>query len=224
MSGKRGQFYLVAAIIIILILYSLSTRVNVIREQPRFTDFNRIADNYLSEVTKIVNYGIYTKIADIQASLIAPFTANFIAYARTRDPNIGLVYVYGDNSKTVIENHLPGDTIVYYNSSDPDTDPLSGQIFTSDSESINEVGVTIGGEDFKHVVPVKLGSFSSNYYSSTLASIDNLRIDVLGVPYLYDSGSTDNSFNVVFRTENEEFGTSNVETCQYSGSGAWTSC
>ncbi len=222
MIGKRGQFYLVAAIIIILILYSLSTKVNVIREQPRFTDFNRIADNYLTEVTKIINYGIYSRIADIQASLIAPFTANFIAYARTRDPNIGLVYVYGDNSKTVIENHLPGDTIVYYNSSDPLAQ--SGRRFSSDSESINQVGVTIGGEDFMHVVPVKLGSFSSNYYSSTLASVDNLRIDVLGVPYLYDRGSTDNSFDVVFRTEDEEFGTSNVRTCQYSGSGAWTTC
>ncbi len=54
--------------------------------------------------------------------------------------------------------------------------------------------------------------------------MDNLRIDVLGVPYLYDRGSTDNSFDVVFRTENEEFGTPNVETCQYSGSRAWTSC
>ncbi len=221
MLGKRGQFYLIAAIIIVLILYSLAVRVNVFQEQPRFTDFNRIAGNYINEVAGVVNHGVYTRLnsIDIQ-NLVSEFTQRFLQYARTRDPNIGLVYVYADDSKTIIENDMSGQIVRYDSATEP-----SGKLFNSDTETINEIGINVGGENFIHDVPVKLKSFSSSYYTTTLSAVDFLKLDIAGVAYTVQPGSSNQFFDVILRTQEEDPsgpGTSTVRVCTYdSGMGVW---
>ena len=119
-----------------------------------------IAIGLLKATSSLLVY-LYNKIANIHDSLVAPFTLGFISYARTKDPSLGLVYVYGDQGKTIIENHLSGSQTVIYNSSEPGS---SGTLFNSDTDAINELGLKIGGENFIHDVPVKLSSFSTSYY------------------------------------------------------------
>ncbi len=225
MTGKRGQFYLIAAIIIVLVLYSLATRFNTFQELPRFTDFNELSGNYINEVAKIVNHGIYKNIANIQGSLITPFTQNFLEYARTRDPNIGLVYVYGQGDATsgvtIIENHLPGEVVVYNSGVD------GGVLFDSEADTINEIGLKIGGEEFVHNVPVKLGSFSSSYFSATIpSSVDTLKLDVAGTPFLFNPGGGNLFFDVIIKTSREDSpGTINTKVCKYDSSlGGWQGC
>ena len=135
------------------------------------------------------------------------------------DPNFGLVYVYGEGgTRTIIENHMPGQVVIY-NSSEPGS---SGVLFDSESDSLNEIGINIGGETFIHDVQVKLRSFSSSYFS---ASLDNVPIkyDIGSVAYSFQQGAR-NNFDVVIKSEDEEFGTKSNVTCQYSGAGAWLTC
>ena len=212
---KRGQFYILGAIIIVIVLYSLATKVNVIEEQQPLVNFKDIANNYIKESIQTINYALYTDSPDSSAE-ISSFTDDFISYIRARNPRTGLVYVYseGDASsgKTIIKNHLPSGTVSYQ------TDAGSGALFNSAENSLNEISLRLGNEEFRHQVPVKLSSFSSDYYTASIGSaVDSIKIDIGGTPFFYTlSGPTD--FEVILKTTEELTNLPSCEvTCSYAG-------
>jgi len=111
---KRGQFFIFVAIIVALLVFTLITKSNIIREEVTLQNFEQLSQNYLTESPKVINYAIYS-VQSPETSL-STFTEEFVNnYAKNNDPNIGLVYLYNDpgNNKVVIKNLLSNEKVTF---------------------------------------------------------------------------------------------------------------
>jgi len=111
--NKRGQFFIFVAIIVALLVFTLITKSNIIREEVTLQNFEQLSQNYLTESPKVINYAIYS--VQSPETELSDFSDDFKKYAEKTDPNIGLVYVYNDpgNNKVVIKNLLKEETITF---------------------------------------------------------------------------------------------------------------
>ena len=104
---KRGQFFIIGAVILGIIILSTTTTWNVIikgTEETAQKQFDLWCQNYEYEIFKISEHAIKTNNKDYEADLILDFTTNFIDYVKNSDPNFGIIYIYGYNSKIIIFN------------------------------------------------------------------------------------------------------------------------
>ncbi len=212
--NKRGQFFIIMAVVIASVVFALSTRVNKFEQEIPVADFAGLANNYIVEVPKLIDYSIYNKQQDISLNLLRDFTNNFLSYARTKNSNLGLVYVYGDdkNNKTVIENYLPSGSIVVYNTSDNN----KNQLFPADENIINGVILNISGQEFRHDVPVRLRTFSNEYYSDTTPATEWIKLDIGNTPFFFTLPNTVD-FGVIIKTSSEKTNLpSNDVICTYN--------
>ena len=80
-KGKRAQFYLLAAVIVVLVIMSLSSVVtySIIRSQPKSTQ--ELSQNLRTESPNVIRYGIFNN--QNMSSLMQNFTeADFANYQR----------------------------------------------------------------------------------------------------------------------------------------------
>ncbi len=111
--NKRGQFFIFVAIVVALLVFTLITKSNTIREEVNLQNFEQLSQNYLTESPKVINYAIYS--VESPETELSVFSDDFKEYAAKSDPNIGLVYVYNDpgNNKVVIKNLLKDELITF---------------------------------------------------------------------------------------------------------------
>ncbi len=93
--NKRGQVFLLAAIIFILALYSITITYNSAKTYPALEDFKEQTGNYQNEFPKVINYAIYN--GSNVTKQLDEFTTLFLSEARKKDPNFGVFYVYKDS-------------------------------------------------------------------------------------------------------------------------------
>ena len=94
MNNKRGQFYLIAAIILIAMILSLVTVANKSRTQ-NLTHISEAAEEISIEAEAIMNYGI-SHDEDLTAmnTRFKEFTENYSPYSNVEN----LYFLYGDQS------------------------------------------------------------------------------------------------------------------------------
>jgi len=100
---KKGQFFLIAAGIIAVIVVGLATSVNYAITQPEPTVFYDLSKNFDKETMKVVDFGTFSPPPDAAKGL-ADFIENFTKYAQEKDPNIELVYLFGNNLNVAVFN------------------------------------------------------------------------------------------------------------------------
>jgi len=96
---KRGQVFLLGAIIIVLALLTVTGKYNSVKEYPLLSDYKEHTENYMTEFPKVVNDAKY-KNADVSAK-INDFNTMFVKEVKTKDPNFGVAYMYKDNSGNI---------------------------------------------------------------------------------------------------------------------------
>jgi len=103
---KRGQFYLIGAAIIILVVLGLITVVNKAIVQPRPVGFFDLSEDYEAETSKVVDYGVYNKYSPSVniAEKVRNITEIFARTEFAKDPNVHLVFIYGNSTSYVAEN------------------------------------------------------------------------------------------------------------------------
>jgi len=92
---KKGQFYLIAAVIIVGIIISLSAITNyiVIRSEP--SNFYDLSTELNEEGTRVVDYGIYN--GEETQTKVEDFLNNyFVEYLKEKEKDTELAFVYGD--------------------------------------------------------------------------------------------------------------------------------
>jgi len=203
--SKRGQFYVLGSIIIAIIVYGLATTVNVIQEEPLTINFNDLSNNYIKEAFQTINHRFsQNPMPGEVATDIEDYTIKFISYARSKNPNFGIVYVYGEgdiSGRTIISNNLPAGVVEY------DASGVTGILFNSEDTALTAISLTIGNEEFKHNVPVKLNSFSDAYHEDTIDSVESLKIDIGGTPFIVDDITSTPDFTVFISSSDEKLGT-----------------
>ena len=103
---KRGQVYLIAAIVICLILFILLSGSNIFTRifvQDRFSD---IAKNYEIESSKYINEIVKSGDDDVGDEL-KDFTETFIQkYSNNIDSSVGMLYVFSHKDGFWVFNYL----------------------------------------------------------------------------------------------------------------------
>ena len=186
---KRGQFYLIMAIIFSLAIFIITAKNNKIQETVLFEDFTRVSQNYVIEAPKTANYALYS---DIEVNpTIKTFTEDFLDYARKTNPSISLLYVYSNTSNVKVVSYLDQSTIVGTNSTN--TDPLLG----GTDISINDINLNVAGVDFVHHVPVEIKNFGGTFNTLNLNPTPYISLQIGGIFHNFKLDSSSPQLQVI---------------------------
>src|SRR3989344_4558996 len=106
--NKKGQIYLLGALIIGFLIFILSVKSNIINLSPSNTEFEDISQNYNLESSRFINMLI--KEGETNPSQIEEkfkrFTGIFTQYSKTQNPTFGLIYLLNYENNLYIGNFL----------------------------------------------------------------------------------------------------------------------
>jgi len=108
MVNKRGQFFIMAAVILSVIIFALAATTNYARVNKTPDRFYDLSRDVQSEGARVIDYGIYSN-SDVKQK-VANFTANVSNYMLDSDPNMEFVFVYGNKTNITIENYGKDET------------------------------------------------------------------------------------------------------------------
>lgn len=182
--NKRGQFFILGAIILALALFVLMARVNTYEEKILLEDFPDLTNNYKIESVNVINDALLNN-QNVKTSLDL-FTDNYTQYARTIDPNLGFIYVYKDKDGSRIVNYLSSDN--HANIFEDPTTPTE-TIFSASTNSLNDISLNINGFKFKQTIPVKVKNFDASNVEFNTPN-NKIYIEVAGIFYPINLGDT----------------------------------
>lgn len=140
--NKKGQVYILAAIIITFLIYLLFSETNVIHETVIQDDFESLSQNYEIEGAKFVNALLGKEPSDI-ADEFSDFSSVFTSYAKTKNPEFSLIYLFSYENEVYVGNYLDEDVQV-----NNDPKKLDG-CFEDIDTSVVIAGINIGIDDIK---------------------------------------------------------------------------
>lgn len=94
--NKRGQIYILAAIIFAIAIYGMSSIVNKVEQKEIKGDFEKLSENYETESRTFINSLISESDLDKKFQAYAEFTTAFTAYSKSQDSSFGLIYAYSN--------------------------------------------------------------------------------------------------------------------------------
>lgn len=96
--NKRGQFYIVAAIIMILVLSSLASVSTYVIAKSKSKSVRDLSNELNEETSRIIDYGIYNK--ENLSSLMYNFTQkDFADYLLHKSPGTNITFIYGNKNE-----------------------------------------------------------------------------------------------------------------------------
>lgn len=96
MKNKRGQFYIVAAIIIVLAISGLASVVTYAYVKAKPRTMQSMGNELREEGSRIVDYGIYNKENIIE--YLNNFTESYAEYFLKKTNNANVIFVYGNKT------------------------------------------------------------------------------------------------------------------------------
>lgn len=106
---KRGQVYILGALIISAVIFILALKPNVIIQDKFEDDFEKLSNNYEYESTRLVNSLIHNEM-NVTAGFFN-LTLLFTSYSKSQNPSFNLIYAFGFNDTINIGNFM-GEPIV----------------------------------------------------------------------------------------------------------------
>ena len=103
--NKKGQVYILAAVIIAFLINVLFAETNIVKETIIEDDFEEISSNYEIESAKFVNSLIGQDTEKVVNSF-ASFSSIFSSYAKTKNPEFSLIYLFSYNDGLYVGNFL----------------------------------------------------------------------------------------------------------------------
>jgi len=110
--AKRGQFYIIAAAIIAVLLVGLAATINYAITSATPIRFYDLSKEYNLETAKVIDYGVYQKYTpeiDI-GETIKNFTEQFYINAVIKDQDIEIILVYGNSSNATGFSYTKNET------------------------------------------------------------------------------------------------------------------
>ncbi len=99
---KKGQFYILIALLLIAYAFQLARQEAPIRKQS--DAFRLLHEGYLAEGARVINNAVYEE-ANVTERLRS-FTNGYVAFAKSSEPNFGLAYLLMYNGQLTIGNRL----------------------------------------------------------------------------------------------------------------------
>jgi len=145
---KRGQFYLIGALIIILVVVSLLAVNNYARSKPTESNVYDISNDISRESKDVIDYGVYNS-ADIPA-LMNSFTNSYVK----AEPSKKWFFVYGNQDNVTILAYLMQTSAISVDIGggasriDVDTNVVRFDKSVKPDPGSNEVTITIDGVSY----------------------------------------------------------------------------
>jgi len=95
--NKRGQVFLIAALLIVLIVVSMTTIGTFASTQPNPKIIQDLKSDLERESSEIIDYGIYNN-QDIELLIDDFTTSKFAPYFFQKTDNTNIIFVYGDKT------------------------------------------------------------------------------------------------------------------------------
>ena len=105
LNSKKGQFYILIALLLISYAFQLARQEVPIRKQQDV--FRLLYDGYLAEGARVVNNAVYEE-ANVTERL-GSFTNDYVAFAKSSDSGFGLAYLLGYKGSLTVGNRLGTD-------------------------------------------------------------------------------------------------------------------
>ncbi|MBI5148695.1 hypothetical protein HZA33_03375 [Candidatus Pacearchaeota archaeon] len=131
--ARKAQFYIIGAVAIAIILAGLVTLVNYSITKPEPVKFYDLNKQLHYETTNIINYGVLNN-QDVNATIKKFIDEQFLPYIKQKDPDIELIYIYGNSSDASVVNY--GKEAIFVSGS---------QISPGGATSTSTVSIDIGG-------------------------------------------------------------------------------
>jgi len=152
-ENKKGQFYLVAAIIIILAISGIASvkTYSVVKSEPK--KLGDISSELKEESSRIVDYGIYNQKE--LSTILSNFTEEqFALYFIQKTDNVSIVFLYGNKTELYsVQYHNRYTGTVYATLGGVSSQWLPTTLYANrtkiDATGLNSVNVTILGKDFR---------------------------------------------------------------------------
>ena len=97
--NKKGQFYLVTAIIIVLVLAGISSIKTYAIIHPKPRAIQDIGFELREETSRIIDYGIYNADTNLEVILNKFTNEEFAPYFLQKTKETGIVFVYGNKTE-----------------------------------------------------------------------------------------------------------------------------
>jgi hypothetical protein len=101
--NKRGQMFLLAAIIISVVVIGFGTTSNFVRIKPELQDFNQFAYEVKHEAGAVVEYELFSTLTP--GSHLDNFVDFLSADIRDRDPYANFMFIYGNSTNISLRNY-----------------------------------------------------------------------------------------------------------------------
>ena len=169
---KKGQFFILAAVIIAAVIVSLGLTTNYIRVNREPENFYDFSYEVRKESGVVLDHQIYSDFDD-DANL-TNFVDLLATDVRDKDPDANLIFIYGNNSEMNIRNY--GSEAIGSGGEDI---PGGGE------ESENQIVFLLGGSP----ITTQVGGTYDQYLDAWVQTIllegeDNMEIEIRG--QLYD--------------------------------------
>lgn len=174
---KRGQFYLIAAVVIVAIILGLSSVTNYIITKRKPVKFYDLSSELNEESVRVVDYGVYNE-EDIP-KIIENFTDEyFIEYAEEKEKGTELVFVYGNKDNVTVATYT--------------------------SEQTGEISINYGATTFVHTGLDKYVANRTSFVPELVEGEYRVRVYILGVEYDFKLQEGENFLFVMAKKTEEE--------------------
>ncbi len=101
MKSKKGQFYILIAITLLVYVFAISPPTAQLPEAP--DTFKELYQNFMAESEIVINSGIYDSNTTTR---MKNYSGTYMEYARTKDIDFKLAYALRDKDEILVVNHL----------------------------------------------------------------------------------------------------------------------
>jgi len=195
--SKRGQVFILSAIIIVFLIYSTVYTYNTLNVHSGLEDFEKNVNQYEKESILVVNDAIYQgKSGDQQAEELKKWASIFKEGVKSSDPNFGSISIYKDTDGNVhIINTLTNKSItIEYLSKDASAENTKLSFFSIPPEDDETEGKVCTETEFGKIcsiVKTDVSNFGKSFdYAQSIKDIDlkYLCIKIEGFDFEESSG------------------------------------
>jgi len=178
------------SLIIAAIIAGLTATVNYAVVQPQPVKFYDLSEDFQAESTRIIDYSVLKK-EDVNV-MVENFTKRFLEYAQERDPNLELIYVYGDKNGVNVVNYAHGSGVI--KTSNGTNETLSG----GGESAVSQIKFVAGTKTFSRDVSERMEHFKK-IKTEMQNPGDWIRIEIAGEIHDFNLANQTN-FMVVMET------------------------
>ncbi|HIH26314.1 hypothetical protein J4476_03485 [Candidatus Woesearchaeota archaeon] len=176
--NKKGQVFLIAAIIFIFAIYSVIITYNKASEYAALEDYDALTENYQNEFPKVANKALLQE--DDVNDKLKDFNQQFIDNAREKDPNYGALYAYKDQQGILhIVNTLTNKVVnIQFNSETTSRGLKDIQLLSDTSESPGNINLEGVGDTGVSTETSRYGATWNNEQNINLGDITKIKLTI----------------------------------------------